>query len=226
MKPYEHARQDLRYRMVQMATLSLILNLCYAIYHGVLGLLGHSWWMIALCAYYIILGATRFAAVLCERKNGRAPSFETELFVLKVCGMLLVALGCVLAGVNYISLKENIATRYDTITMIALATYTFADLTMAIIRFVRYHSQPSPLLSAIRRIGYAEVLVSVVTLQRSMLISFGDMPSDTVSLMNVLTSTVVYLMVTLMGIQMIKESRKKKWILLNSSKPMKRSRKK
>ncbi len=207
----ERAIRDQRYRIVLTATLSLLLNLSYAVYHGALGIMGQSWWFIALCAYYIILGMTRFSAVLCERKNNSTPTIDTEYFVLSISGVLLLLLSCVLAGVNYMSLQENIATKYGEITMITIATYTFGKLTMAIIRVVKHRRNPSPLLAAIRRIGYAEVAVSVLTLQRSMLVSFGEMEASKIYLMNALTGAGVYLFIFILGILMIKESRGKNY---------------
>ena len=207
----ERAIRDQRYRIILTATLSLFLNLSYAAYHGALGIMGRSWWFIALCAYYIILGMTRFSAVLCERKNNSAPTIDTEYFVLGISGVLLLLLSCVLAGVNYMSLQENIATKYGEITMITIATYTFGKLTMAIIRVVKHRRNPSPLLAAIRRIGYAEVAVSVLTLQRSMLVSFGEMETSAIYLMNALTGAGVYLFIFVLGILMIKESRGKSY---------------
>ncbi len=197
---------DQRYRVIFLATLSLILNLLYAAYHGVLGVLGRSWWFSALWAYYTILGITRFSAVLCERRSHGAPSIDTEYFVMRVVGILALLLGCVLAGVNYLSLQENFAAQYGEITMITIATYTFAKLTMAVVRRIKYRKDPSPLLAAIRRIGYAEVAVSVLTMQRSMLVSFGHMAATSIRLMNALTGTGVFLFISVLGIGTIKDS--------------------
>ncbi len=197
-----------RYRIILTAVLSLCFNLCYALFHGVVGILQHSWWFIAMCAYYSILGTTRFAAVLCERKNNTASNTDsqltTEIFVMRTTGILLLLLSCVLAGVNYISLAENIAIRYGTILMITIATYTFTKLTMAIIRAVKQRHNPSPLLAAIRSIGYAEVAVSILTLQRSMLVSFEGMTNSNIYIMNALTGAAVCLFICIIGMMLIK----------------------
>lgn len=197
--------RDQRYRFILAATFSLVINLVYAAYHGVLGMMGRSWWFSALWAYYTILGITRFTAVLCERKNSAAPSIDAEYSVMRAAGGLLLLLSCVLAGVNYMSLQENLAIKYGEITMITIATYTFAKLTMAIVRRIKHRKNPSPLLAAIRRIGYAEVAVSVLTMQRSMLVSFGGMAAETITLMNALTGTSVFLLIAALGIMTIKE---------------------
>ena len=54
-------------------------------------------------------------------------------------------------------------------------------------RSVRQRRNPSPLLAAIRGISYAEAAASVLTLQRSMLVSFGAMSAGNIHLMNALT---------------------------------------
>ena len=107
-----------------------------------------------------------------------------------------------MAAVNYISLSQNITAKYGEITMITIAAYTFYKITMAVIRAVRQRKNPSPLLAVIRTISYAEVAASVLTLQRSMLVSFGAIDSAKVRLMNALTGAGICLFVLMLGIFM------------------------
>lgn len=192
-----------RYRMVVTAGLGFLLNLTYALYHGALGIMDGSVWFMTMCAYYIILSTMRFSAVLCERRSGQTPSVDTEYFVMRLSGVLLVGLSIVLSGVVCISLSRNIAAKHGEIVMIAIAAYTFYKLTMAVIRAVRQRRDPSPLLAVIRNIGYADVAASVLTLQRSMLVSFQGMSAWETRLMNALTGAAVSLFVAALGIAMI-----------------------
>lgn len=192
-----------RYRMILSATISLTLNLSYALYHCVLGVINLSLWFIVMCAFYGILATMRFSAVLCGRKNSLVSSVDTEYFVMKLSGILLAVLSLVLAIVIYISLSQNIATKYDKIIMITIATYSFFKSTMAVIRAVKQHKNPSPLLSVIRSISYAEVAASILTLQRSMLVSFGSMGKEQMQIMNAMTGAVACLFVLILGISMI-----------------------
>lgn len=194
---------DRRRRMVLTAALGLILNLLCALYHGVLGVLGRSAWLVAMCAYYTILSTLRFSAVLCARRGAPGPCIGEEYFVMRLPGVLLALLSLVLAGVVFLSLSRNIAAKYGEITMITIAAYTFYKITAAIVRAVRQRKDPSPLLAVIRTIGYAEVAASVSTLQRSMLISFDGMSGADIQIMNALTGTAVCLFVLLLGITMI-----------------------
>ena len=198
-----------RYRIILSATLAFAFNLLYAIYHCVLGILNLSFWFIAMCAFYGILAIMRFSAVLCERNHQKSPDNDTELFVMKLSGILLVILSIVLATVSYISLSQNIAAKHGEIIMITIATYTFYKITMAIVKAVKQHKNTSPLLKTIRNIGYAEVAASILTLQRSMLASFGSMSAGNIHFMNAVTGAAVCLFVLILGLSMIAKSMKK-----------------
>ena len=198
-----------RYRIILSATLAFAFNLLYAIYHCVLGILNLSFWFIAMCAFYGILAIMRFSAILCERNHQKLPDNVTELFVMKLSGVLLVILSIVLATVSYISLSQNIAAKYGEIIMITIATYTFYKITMAIVKAVKQHKNTSPLLKTIRNIGYAEVAASILTLQRSMLASFGSMSAGNIHFMNAVTGAAVCLFVLILGLSMIAKSMKK-----------------
>ena len=198
-----------RYRIILSATLAFAFNLLYAIYHCVLGILNLSFWFIAMCAFYGILAIMRFSAILCERNHQKLPDNVTELFVMKLSGVLLVTLSIVLATVSYISLSQNIAAKHGEIIMITIATYTFYKITMAIVKAVKQHKNPSPMLKTIRNIGYAEVAASILTLQRSMLASFGSMSAGNIHFMNAVTGAAVCLFVLILGLSMIAKSMKK-----------------
>ena len=195
-----------RYRIILSAAIAFTFNLLYAIYHLVLGVLNLSFWFIAMCAFYGVLATMRFSAVLCERNHQKSPDNDTELFVMKLSGLLLVVLGVLLATVNYISLSQNIATQHEKIIMITIATYTFYKTAMAITKAVKQRKNPSPLLRTIRNISYAEVAASILTLQRSMLVSFGSMSAENSHFMNAVTGGVVCLFVLILGLSMITKS--------------------
>ena len=170
-----------RYRMVLGAAVNLSFNFLYALYHGVLGVVHSSLWFITMCAYYAVLSVIRFSVVLFEYKNRAKPSADTEYFVMRLSGMLLILLSFVLSGVIYISLSQNIAVKYDEILMIAV----------------------------IRNIGYAEAAASILTLQRSMLVSFGTMDNAEAYILNVLTGAAVCLYVSIIGIYLLLKRKNK-----------------
>lgn len=145
-----------------------------------------------------------------KEKNRTTLSNDIEYFVMKLCGVLLILLNFVLAGAINISLSQNIATKYGEIVMVTIATYTFSKITMTVIKAVKQRKNPSPLLSVIRSISYAEVAAFVLTLQRSMLVSFGKMNDTDIHTMNTLTGSVVCLFILILGISLIIKGPKRK----------------
>lgn len=196
-------------RIVLSAAIAFALNLSYALYHCVLGILNLSFWFLAMFAFYGILAAMRFSAVLCGRSKQHKQVADTEYSVMKLSGILLVLLSFVLAVVIYISLSQNIAAKYGNIIMITIAAYTFYKIAMAIVKAVKQHKNPSSLLAVIRMISYAEVAASILTLQRSMLASFDATEAEYKQTMNVITGAVVCLFVLTLGIFMIIKGIKK-----------------
>ena len=188
---------------------AVVFNLLYALYHGVLAAANRSVWFAVLCAYYAVLSAMRLSAVLCERRSRNAAAAGLDYFVMRLCGVLLVVLSLVVAGVNYISLSQNITRKYEEITMITIAAYTFYKLGLSVVRAVRRRRYPLPLHGVIRGTGYAETAASVLTLQRSMLVSFEGMGEADIRTMNLLTGGGVCLFVFALGVGMLKKGKRK-----------------
>lgn len=194
-------------RMLLTAGAGFLVDLLYALYHGTLGLREGSAWFLTLCAYYTLLGAVRFGAVLCGRKGNPLP--RTEVFVTRLSGGLLILLSLVLAGVSYLSLAYGMATRHDIILMITIATYTFTKLGMAIVRAIRHRGDPSLLPAVIRRVSYAELAASIYTMQRSMIVTFDGGAAGAMLILNALTGGAVFLFVFILGISLFRKTNQK-----------------
>lgn len=195
-------------RVLGFAGASLACNVLYALYHGILGVLQPSLWFLAMCAFYSILAVLRFCAVLCGREAAKNTAALSEPFVLKASGVLLLVLGAVLAWINAISLSQNIAASYGKITMITIAAYTFYRIAAVIGKAIRQRKNSSLLLIVLRNISCAETAASVLTLQRSMLVSFGRQETGQACIMNALTGAAICALILSLGIFMIIRSRK------------------
>lgn len=128
---------------------------------------------------------------------------------MKLSGILLAALSFVLLAIVFLSLSQDLAVKHDEIMMITIAAYTFLKITMTIMNAVRQRRDAAPLLEVLRGISSAEAAASLLTLQRSMLVSFGTTDHKTMSLMNSLTGAAVCLFVLAAGIAMIRKGVKK-----------------
>lgn len=195
--------KDQHKRVILSATAGFGLNLAYALYHGVIGIMTGSLWFLLLCAYYMILSVVRFSAVLYDHQSTKnIPSFS-EHFLFRFLGGMLILLAVILAVSSWLSFQYDVAMVYSEIMMITIATYTFYKITIAIVNAVKARKQQSLWLIAIRNIGCTDAAASLLTLQRSMLVSFEGMNSRDIELMNALTGAGVCLLTTALGIYMI-----------------------
>ncbi len=185
------------------AVIGLIINVAFAMYNGILGIASHSVWFVAVCIYYLILAVMRFSAVLNSKKN----TLQKEQLALSMPGVMLIILSILLGRIYYLSLSMNVASKFGEITMITVATYTFYKITMAVIRAIKDKKKAYPTVIAIHSIGYCEAAVSLLNMQRSMLITFGtDMPKTEITVLNACTGMAVFLFTLGLGIFIVRKS--------------------
>lgn len=206
--------KDYRYRTVLSTLFSFLVNLFYAVSNGIFGILSHSAWFGTLAAYYIFLSVMRFTAIWYERKISKSNEDKNrkiqELTVYRHCGILLILITIALGGSVILLLNKEGGRSYPGTLIFAVAAYTFYKIILSIINMVKTKKLKSPLLATIRNIGYADALVSVLSLQTAMLVSFGAGEELNPQTMNGLTGSGVCMMILFIGIYMTYTSGKQK----------------
>lgn len=204
---------DYRWRTILFAVPGMVSNMIFAIFNGVIGITSHSAWFGTLSAYYILLSVMRAGVVRQERKIAgvieKQEHMRQELSVYRRNSILFVFMAVVLAGAVVLLLNAQGGKDYPGFTIYAVAAYTFYKIIISTIEVIRVGKRKSPLLSIIRKIGYVDSCVSLLTLQTAMFASFAEGEDAFVKLMNGITGTIVCLMVLGMGIQGIASSKRK-----------------
>ena len=196
--------EDNRYRVIVKSVLSLVFNLLFAFYNGILGVLSSSLIFIASSVYYLLLSAMRFSAVLLNEKG----KSQNDGLIASIVGVMLIVLSVVFHMMVVVSMKDNTATLYGTITMIAIATFTFTKITMSVITAVKHKGEHSKLFKAVNAIRYSEVAVSLLAMQQSMLVSFEGADEKTSVILNACTGAGICFFILTLGIVTLKNSRK------------------
>lgn len=183
---------------------ALSMNLLYALMQLFLGFINHSVWFYALAGYYGLLGVMRFFLLREARKNRLGKNLLYEYLLYRLCGVLLAVMNLSLTAIVFYIVWKNRGFEYHYIMTIAMATYTFFTLTMAIINIIRYRKYKSPVISAAKGISLAAALVSMLSLETAMLTAFGD-ENDAVfrHIMTASTGGAVCVAVLVMAIFMI-----------------------
>ncbi len=195
---------DKRYRVIAKAVLSLIYNILFAFYNGILGVLSSSLIFVASSIYYFLLSFMRFSVIVFDRKD----KVKNDSVIASVIGVMLIILSVLFHVMVLISMKEHIATLYGTIPMITIATFTFSKITAAVITAVKHKKEHSKLFKAVNAIRYSEVAVSLLTMQQSMLVSFEGAEGRASVMLNACTGAGVCFFILALGIITLKNSRK------------------
>ena len=120
----------------------------------------------------------RLTLVRYTRGHSPGQQLETEWKKYRLCGVLLLLMTSVLTVFSLYFILRIRAFRHHEITTISMAVYTFASLILAIINAVRYRKYGSPAYSAAKAISLVSAVVSILTLENAMLITFGQDSSE------------------------------------------------
>lgn len=167
-------KEDTRFRVNVSLYGSLAGNALYGIFQLWLGFYHHTFWFCSLGAYYICLGVMRFFLVRYTMKYAPGERIRTELKKYRLCGIVFLVTNLALALIIFFMVYWNRTFEHHMITAIAMAAYTFTALTTAIINVIKYRKYNSPVFSASKAISLAAALVSMLTLESTMLTTFGD----------------------------------------------------
>lgn len=149
-------------------------NALYGIFQLWLGFYHHTFWFYSLGAYYICLGVMRFFLVRHTSKYAPGEKMQTELMKYRACGWVFLVMNLALALIIFFMVYWNRTFEHHMITAIAMAAYTFTALTAAIVNVIKYRKYNSPVFSASKAISLAAALVSMLTLESTMLTTFSD----------------------------------------------------
>ena len=153
---------------------SLLWNSAYAVFQLGLGLWHHTFWFYSLAGYYLCLAVMRFFLVRYTSKHRAGEKMRDELIRYRNCGIAFLMMNMALALIIFFMVYWNRTFEHHEITTIAMAAYTFGTLTMAIISVIKYRKYNSPVFSASKAISLAAALVSMLTLESTMLTTFSD----------------------------------------------------
>lgn len=200
-----HLVQNYGFRTIVFTTFSLCMNIGYAIFEGILGVMFFSIWYLSLAGYYLVLSITRGSILLHhprKRKKGLDNHIEYLIKQYQHCGFLLIVLTLALSLAIIQMVYANKGFIHIGLTIYASAAHTFYKATMSVIHLVKAKKVQDYRIQSLRNIGFAEALVSLLALQTAMFASFSEGQVDT-AMSNAITGGIVVLVILVLGIYMI-----------------------
>lgn len=198
-------QEDTRLRVNVSLYGSLAWNALYGIFQLWLGFYHSTFWFYSFGAYYICLAVMRFFLAHYTTKYTPGEKIRSELIRYRACGIIFLVMNLALALIIFFMVYWNRTFEHHMITTIAMAAYTFTAFTLAIINVIKFKKYNSPVFSASKAISLAAALVSMLTLESTMLTTFADgtMTDIDKKLMLGMTGGVISLLIVAMAIYMI-----------------------
>lgn len=183
---------------------SAALNLLYALLQLFSGFFYHSIWFYALSGYYAILAVIRIFLLKDTRKMNPGKNKLYEYSVYRLCGIFLLFMNITLSIIMTYIVLQNRGFSYHYIYTIALAAYTFSQMTLAIMNVIKYRRFQSPILSAARVISLVSTLVSMISLETAMISAFGEENNESFrQIMTALSGAGICILVLALAMYMI-----------------------
>lgn len=169
---YARWRRDYGFRTVVGATGSLAVTALFALYNGWLGIRNRALWNGSICVYYLLLTALRGWLILAESRRAKLPPPERRRlgrWARRASSIALLALNFALVAPITLMVRMQRPVGMGLIPAIAMAAYATWKITLAIVNFRRRHKSRDLLVRQLRTINLVDALVSVLTLQNTLI---------------------------------------------------------
>lgn len=185
----------------------LAINLLYGVFKGATGALYGSAWLWSMCIYYFALGGIRFMLMRSVRKRVLTDYTTAvklhEYRTYRRCGIMMLLMNVTAAGLAIQMIWQNKANEYSRVVVIISAAYTFYSFILALVNMISFRKRDNAILSAAKDLTFCGAVMSMLTLQTSMLYAFDDEGENFRRNFNMITGGFVIGIVLFISVYMI-----------------------
>lgn len=197
----EKWKKDYAYNTLASSAISFGVTVLFAVYNGFLGIRLLSVWHGSICVFYLFLIAIRGMILLTEKKNMARGEQEKEQHRHRtsvICSVMLLLLNLALIlPVSLMAVLEK-PVNMGLIPAITMAAYTTYKLTMASVHIQkqRHSRSGNVLISELRTINFIDALVSILTLQNTLImVKQTESGCNDMFLLSAVSSAVIYIVI-------------------------------
>ena len=176
---FKRIRKDFEYRSYVTSTVSFFASLAFAGYNIFLGAAYETVWNISVAVYYLLLVGVRAFVGIKEikfKKSGLTDEEKEERRrnVFLVQSIMLFVVDLALVGPITIMALQRKSVDYSTIPAIAVAAYTVFKIVTSSISYAKTRKMTNLGVRSFKNLNFIDALVSVLTLQYTLIMTFGD----------------------------------------------------
>lgn len=205
----EKWKKDYTFKTIASSVISFIVIILFALYNGFLGIRLLSVWHGSICVFYLLLIAIRGMILLTEKKNMARGEQEKvhhryKTFVISSVMLLVLNLALILPISLMVILEKPV--NMGLIPAITMATYTTYKLTMASVHIQkqRRSRHGNVLISELRTINFIDALVSILTLQNTLImVEQTESSGNDMFLLSAVSSAAIYIVILFITIRFL-----------------------
>lgn len=186
---YKKWKNDYEFKTVISSTLSFLTTLLFALYNGFLGLKYSAAWNVSICVYYILLSIIRGIILHCEKKF-ISRNIDNRNYIHKISSILLLTLNVALITPIALMIVNAKSVSMNMTAAITVATYITYKIISASVHFKKSKKSDDILVRDLKLISFIEALISVLTLQNTLLAVKGASSEPKMFRLSIITSTV------------------------------------
>lgn len=189
---------DYEFRTYITSILSTFITTIFASYNTFLGIYYLIGWNIGIGAYYFLLITVK-TSVFCGEINYRITGLTAKAKEEKrnkrilTQSLLLFLIDFALIAPIILMIFQEREIHYSKIPAIATAAYTFFKIVIAIVNISKTRKIGNLSVKIIRSVNFKDAIVSVISLQYIMAMTFGEDISGKMATLCVLTSGVIWI---------------------------------
>lgn len=202
----ERLNTDYDFMTIITALCSLFVTVIFALYNGYIGICHASLWHGTISFYYFLLVIIRGIIIIAEKKI-LSPSGQEKAgnkVYLAASGLLLI-LNLSLIVPIIIMVKQQKPVHLTIIPAIAMAAYTTYNTSMAFINLRRGRNSSDSLIRLLRVIGFIDALVSILSLQNTLIMVNAKEDSMKMMPLTACTSAAILILINILSVISLKQ---------------------
>jgi len=204
----EKRKKDYTFKTIVSSVISFGVTVLFALYNGFLGIYLSSVWHGSICVFYLLLVAIRGMILLAEKRNVMRSEHESarhrrKTFIISSIFLLVLNIALILPISLMVTFEKPV--NMGLIPAIAMAAYTTYKLTMA---SVHIHKQKRDkhnniLIAELRTIKFIDALVSVLTLQNTLImVNQAKTSAEDMITLSAVSSAAIYIVILFTTVRM------------------------
>ena len=199
----ERLRKDYLLKTLLTSGASILSGSLFFLYNAVMWLLYGIAWNASICVYYLLLTGIRIVIVRSQKDPGhreRPEGADYRRNIYRKTHYLLFAMNFALIAPIAIMVRGGRSYSFGMIPAIAMASYTTWKIITAVIHFRRSRSNRNILVSELRTINLIDALVSVMSLQNTLIMA-NNAVGDGITRLTAWTNSGILLLILLCTIR-------------------------